>query len=68
MSSMASIPVMNWSGEDTAEDLRLYKEKINLYFLDENIQDKEKQARKILRSIGDIGLKKLYGSSLTEVR
>jgi hypothetical protein len=66
MSSMASIPTMNWAGEDTAEDLRLYKDKIQLYFLDEDITDPEKQARKILRSIGDVGLKKLYGSPLTE--
>ena len=61
-----SIPVMNWSGEDIAENLRLYKDKMNLYFLDENITDNTKKARKILRSIGDDGLRKLYGSSLTE--
>ena len=61
-----SIPVMNWSGEDIAENLRLYKDKMNLYFLDENITDNTKKARKILRSIGDDVLRKLYGSSLTE--
>ena len=61
-----SIPVMNWSGEDIAENLRLYKDKMNLYLMDENITDNTKKARKILRSIGDDGLRKLYGSSLTE--
>ena len=64
--SHSQAPVMNWSGENLTENLRLFKDKMNLYFLDEEITDASKQARKILRSIGDEGLRKLYGSALTE--
>ena len=56
---------MNWT-HDVADNFRLYKYKLELYFEDEVIKDAAKQSRKILRTIGDEGLKKLYGSALTD--
>jgi len=64
---MAShIPLMDWTGEDLAENFLLYKEKIQLYFEDEGIHDDAMKARKILRSVGDQGLKMLHGSGLSD--
>ena len=60
-SSSQNIPLMSWDG-DLTENFKLYKHKLQLYFDDENVKDKKSQARKILRSIGDNGLRLLYGS------
>lgn len=57
---------MNWDSPDVQESFRLYKHKLSLYITDEKIREKSDQALKILRSIGDEGLKKLYGSSLSD--
>ena len=57
---------MDWTGEDIAENLTLYKEKMKLYLEDEEITDDAKKARKILRTIGDQGLKMLHGSGLSD--
>lgn len=66
MAGSNNIPQMNWSGDNVTENFRLFKHKLQLYFEDEEITDKVKQARKILRAIGDEGLRRLYGSALTE--
>lgn len=57
---------MSWSGDQVSENFKLYERKMKLYFDDEGITDKEKQARKVLRSIGDEGLRLLDGSDLSE--
>jgi len=62
----SSIPNMDWTGEDPAENLSLYKEKLKLYFEDEGITEDAKKSLKILRTIGDQGLKMLHGSGLTD--
>ena len=59
-------PTMNWEVDDTGEALALFRQKMELYFDDEDISDKKIQARKICRSIGDEGLKKLNASGLSE--
>ena len=59
-------PLMNWSGDQVFENFKLYERKLGLYFEDEGITDGEKQARKILRSIGDEGLRLLDGSALSD--
>ena len=55
-------PTMNWEADDAGEALALFRQKMELYFDDEEITDKKIQARKICRSIGDEGLKKLNAS------
>ena len=50
------MPLMDWSGDDIYENFKLYKQKLALYFEDENITEKPVRARKILRTIGDKGL------------
>ena len=60
-----NIPQMKWEGE-LSENFRLYKAKMELYFEDENIAEDEKKARKILRTIGDDGIRKLYGCELSD--
>ena len=65
-SSLHNIPLMSWSGDQVSENFKLYERKMKLYFDDEGITDKEKQARKVLRSIGDEGLRLLDGSDLSE--
>ena len=64
--SASAIPTMDWSGSDLAEALTLFKQKVTLYLDDEEITDADKKARKILRGIGDEGLKRLNASGLTD--
>ena len=59
-------PLMNWSGDQVFENFKLYERKLGLYFEDEGITDGDKQARKVLRSIGDEGLRLLDGSALSD--
>ena len=60
------MPMMDWTGDNVSENFRLYKRKLNLYFEDEGITDKTQQARKVLRTIGDKGLRLLFGSPLSD--
>lgn len=59
------IPKMEWTG-DLSENLTLFKQKMTLFFEDEDITDTVKQSRKICRGIGDEGLKRLNVSGLTD--
>ena len=58
------IPTMDWSSQDIGE--ALYKQKMELYLEDENIVDAAEKVRKIMRGIGDEGLKRLNASGLTD--
>jgi len=60
------IPIMDWSSQDIGQALCLYKQKMELYLEDENIVDAAEKARKIMRGIGDEGLKRLNASGLTD--
>ena len=62
------MPLMDWSGDDIYENFKLYKQKLALYFEDENITEKPVRARKILRTIGDKGLRLLLGSTMTDAQ
>ena len=57
------MPMMDWSGDNLSHNYQRYRDKLQLYFEDKEITDKKKQARNILRTIGDNGL--IYGSPLT---
>ena len=62
----ARIPQMNWSTDNHAEALQLFKENISVYCEDENIVDNAKIALKILRGVGDEGIKRINASDLSE--
>ena len=62
----AYIPIMNWDTPDTSESFSLFKQKMTLYLEDEEITEKAKQSRKIIRGLGDEGLKRLNASGLSE--
>ena len=55
----AIIPVMDWSADDLAESFSLYKQKLLLYLMDEEITDEKAKSWKLQRGIGDEGLKRL---------
>ena len=53
-------PIMNWGEPDKSESLKLFKQKMNLYFHDEGLKDTELQKWpwKICRGIEDEEQKK----------
>ena len=60
------IPEMNWSSENHAEALQLFKQTMSYYCEDEDITDPGKIALKILRGIGNEGLKRLNASGMSD--
>ena len=48
------------------KSLQLFESHMNVYLLDLNIQQKKKQVLKILRGVGDEGMRKINNSSLSE--
>ena len=61
-------PIMDWSCDDLGDAVSLFKQKVILYFEDENIESDDAQARKICRGIGDEGLRRLNVSGLTDAQ
>jgi len=57
---------MDWSCDDLGDAISLFKQKMILFFEDENIDSDEAKARKICRGIGDEGLRRLNVSGLTD--
>ncbi|XP_064641926.1 uncharacterized protein K02A2.6-like [Lineus longissimus] len=53
------IPQMDWSKPDQSESFKLFKQNMEIFCEDEGITDKPKKAQKILRGIGDEGLRRL---------
>jgi hypothetical protein len=62
----ARIPQMNWSTDNNEQALQLFKYNISVYCEDEDITEGKKVALKILRGIGDEGLRRLHASGLSE--
>ena len=62
----ARIPQMNWSTDNHAEALKIFKENITVYCEDEEIDDDRKTALKILRGIGDEGTRRLNASGISD--
>ena len=61
------MPKMNWSSPAQAESLSsLYKQAMNYYFLDEGLDDKEKNAIKIIHGLGCEGLRQLSSGALSD--
>ena len=62
---MARFPEMNWTVNNVAEEFKLFKQRTELCFLDNNINDALKQATKIKIAIGNEGLRKINASGLS---
>ena len=60
------IPEMNWASENHEEALQLFKQTMIYYCEDEDITDPGKIALKILRGIGNEGLKRLNASGMSD--
>ena len=63
---MAKYPIMDWVGENIAESLKMFKQRMSLILLDENIVDPAKQAIEIQIDVGTEGLQRLNASTLTD--
>ena len=57
---------MNWASENHEEALQLFKQTMSYYCEDEDITDPGKIAFKILRGIGNEGLKRLNASGMSD--
>ena len=60
------IPEMNWASENHEKVLQLFKQTMSYYCEDEDITDPGKIALKILRGIGNEGLKQLNASGMSD--
>ena len=57
---------MDWVVENIAESFKMFKQRMSLILLDENIVDPAKQAIKIQTAVGTEGLQRLNASTLTD--
>lgn len=62
----ARIPQMNWSTDNHEQALQLFRYNITVYCEDEGINEDTKVALKILRGVGDEGLRRLHASALSD--
>ncbi|KAJ8037799.1 hypothetical protein HOLleu_18705 [Holothuria leucospilota] len=62
---MAKFPEMRWEATDVAEEFKLFKQRMELCFLDHGITDTSKQAIKIKIAVGNTGLRTINSSGLT---
>ena len=63
--SSKNIPEMDWEAENVAESFKMFKQRLELYFLTKETT-KEKQVAHILLQIGEKGLKMYNAMTLTE--
>ena len=63
---MAKFPEMNWDYGNTTEEFKLFKQKMELCLLDQNVTEDDKAAVKIKIAIGNEGLKRINASGLTD--
>jgi len=63
---MAKFPDMNWTEKNLGEEFKLFKQKMELCFLDNNITNAKKKAVKIKIAVGSEGLRKINASGLSE--
>ncbi|KAJ8046317.1 hypothetical protein HOLleu_04951 [Holothuria leucospilota] len=62
---MPKFPEMNWTAGDVAEEFQLFKQRLELCFIDHNIAEPNKRAVKIKIAVGNEGLKKINASGLS---
>ena len=63
---MGKYPTMNWVGENIAESFKMFKQRMSLILLDENILNPAKQAIEIQIYVGTEGLQRLNASTLMD--
>ena len=63
--SSKNIPEMDWEAENVAESFKMFKQRLELYFLTKETT-KEKQVAHILLQIGEKGRKMYNAMTLTE--
>lgn len=59
-------PELNWKAENIPEEFKIFKQRMELCLLDNNVTDKGRQAVKIILALGAEGLRRLNASSLTD--
>lgn len=64
--NMARYPEMNWGAPNVSEEFKLFKQRMELYLLDNEVTDSVKQAIKIKLALGNEGLRKINASGLSE--
>ena len=62
----ARYPEMVWTTKDTADEFKLFKQKMKLCFEDNALTDAKKQATKIKIAVGNEGLRKINASGLSD--
>ncbi|CAM1302408.1 Uncharacterised protein r2_g1227 [Pycnogonum litorale] len=62
---MAKIPEFQWDVSEVAEEFKIFKQRMELHFEDQGIEDEAKQAIKIKIYVGSEGLRRLNASGLT---
>lgn len=60
-------PQMDWSAADLADEFKIFKQQMLLYFEDQEVKD-EKKALKIKLAVGAEGLRRINSSSLTDAQ
>ncbi|ELU04379.1 hypothetical protein CAPTEDRAFT_199877 [Capitella teleta] len=63
---MAKMPVMDWQHQPLADSLEAFQARLTLYFEDQDITDKPKQATKIKIASGDEGMRRILSSGLSD--
>ncbi len=63
---MAKYPEMNWGATDISEEFVLFRQRMKLCLLDNEVTDPRKIAVKLKITLGNQGLKRLNASSLTD--
>ena len=63
---MPRFPELDWSAKDLVEEFKIFKQRMELCFEDNEINDPEKQSVKIKIVIGKTRLKRLNTSTLSD--
>lgn len=62
---MPKFPEMDWTAGDVSEEFQLFKQRMELCFIDHNIAEPNKRVVKIKIAVGNEGLKKINASGLS---
>ncbi len=63
---MAKYPEMRWDASDLPEEFKLFKQRMFLCLLDNEVVDNKKTSVKIKIAVGNEGLKRINSSGLTD--
>lgn len=63
--SSKSVPEMNWDSENVADSFKMFKQRLELYFVTKKV-NRDEQVAHILLQIGEKGLRMFNAMTLTE--